>query len=93
MSDATSAPPQQVPLHLLSPEALQGIIESYVLRAGMDDVAADIPLETKIQQVRRQLDQGSVKIVFDPLTESVTLLTENEWRLRQRQHSAGLASI
>ena len=50
-------PPIVVPFTELSPDALAGVIESYVLREGTDYGERDVSLETKVMQVRRQLER------------------------------------
>lgn len=72
-------PPVEIPLEALSEDALNGIIESFVQREGTDYGVNEIALDTKMQQIRKQLQRGDVKVVFDPDSESVTLLTKNEW--------------
>ena len=67
-------PPVEVPSGELSPEALRGVAESFVLREGTDYGERDVPFEAKVQQVLRQLERGEAKILFDPVTESVTLV-------------------
>ncbi|MGE3541384.1 MAG: YheU family protein [Candidatus Tectimicrobiota bacterium] len=62
-----------IPHHLLSPEALTGVIEAFVTREGTDYGDQDIPLATKVRQVRQQLDEGTAVIVYDAETESCTL--------------------
>lgn len=74
--------PVAIPLEQLSREAVSGIIEEFVRREGTDYGSAEIAYDTKIQQVRRQLDQGEAVIVFDPNTESVQLLTRQEFKRR-----------
>jgi uncharacterized protein YheU (UPF0270 family) len=58
----------------LSPEALRGVIENFVLREGTDYGHRDIDIEEKVAAVKRQLERGEARIVYDPSTESVTLL-------------------
>ncbi len=74
----------EIPLESVSADALQGLIESYVLREGTDYGTQEIGLDTKTAQVLKQLQKGDVKIVFDPSTESIDLLTARELRLRQK---------
>ena len=62
-----------IPHHMLSPEALHSVIEAFVTREGTDYGAHDIPLATKVLQVRQQLDAGTAVIVYDQETESCTL--------------------
>ncbi|MBX3274919.1 MAG: YheU family protein [Sandaracinaceae bacterium] len=63
-----------VPLERLSEAALLGLIDDFVLREGTDYGHDDIPLERKRADVRRQLERGEVRIVFDPRTETCTLV-------------------
>lgn len=69
----TPLPPVVVPHTELSPDALTGVIESFVLREGTDYGERDVPFETKVAQVRRQLERREADIVFDPNTESVSI--------------------
>ena len=66
--------PVEIDPALLSPAALQGILEHYVLREGTDYGAVEASFERKIADVRRQLDRGEARILYDPRTESVTLV-------------------
>lgn len=72
-------PPVEIPADALGDETLVSVIEGFILREGTDYGSAEISLETKIEQIRRQLTQGRVKIVFDPTTQSVTLMNEKDW--------------
>jgi hypothetical protein len=49
-------------------------VESFVLREGTDYGAREFTHEQKVAQVIAQLESGDARIVFDPETESVTLL-------------------
>jgi uncharacterized protein YheU (UPF0270 family) len=67
-------PPIVVPHTDLSPEALTGVIESFVLREGTDYGERDVPFETKVLQVRRQLERREAEIVYDPQSESIAIV-------------------
>jgi uncharacterized protein YheU (UPF0270 family) len=67
--------PVAVPHTELSPEALRGVVESFVLREGTDYGERDVPFATKVAQVIRQLERGEVRIMFDPVTQSVQIVT------------------
>lgn len=67
-----------IPHQQISPEALQGLMEEFVTRSGTDYGEVEISLQNKVEQVRRQLERGDVVIVFDPATESVSLLSREE---------------
>jgi len=66
--------PIVVPYTELSPEALRGVIESFVLREGTEYGDRDVALDDKVSQVTRQLRRGEAQIVFDPESESIDLV-------------------
>ena len=78
-----------VPYRDISPDALQGLLEDFVTRQGYDTTEVDAGLEDWVQQVRQQLVKGELTIVFDPLTESVTILTKQEYRKRVQEAALG----
>jgi uncharacterized protein YheU (UPF0270 family) len=59
-----------VPWQQLRPETLRALIEEFVSRDGTDYGAREADFETKVRQVRRLLESGQAKVVFDPETES-----------------------
>lgn len=83
MSEDANLKPVEIPREALSKEALHGIIDSFILREGTDYGSQEISHEAKYQQILKQLDKGHIKIVFDPESESVTLLTERDWKKLQ----------
>jgi uncharacterized protein YheU (UPF0270 family) len=64
----------EVPHAQLSPDALRGVVESFILREGTDYGEREYSLEQKVQHVMRQLDRGEARIVFDPNTETVQIV-------------------
>lgn len=66
--------PVEVPIEALSDEALRALIESFVAREGTDYGDRERRLEEKVADVRRQLDRGEARIVFDPESESVNVV-------------------
>jgi uncharacterized protein len=70
-----AADPVEVPFTALSPDALRGVAENYVLREGTDYGAREFSHEDKVLQVLESLRRGEARIVFDPVTQTVTLLT------------------
>jgi len=70
----TPLPPIVVPHTELSNDALTGVIQSFVLREGTDYGERDVDFETKVMQVRRQLERRDAEIVFDPNTESIDIV-------------------
>lgn len=66
--------PIVIPPEELSAEALRGVIESFVLREGTDYGEREHTLEQKVAQVHAQLERGQARILFDPETNTVTLM-------------------
>ena len=66
----------EIPYTQLSKDALRGVIEDFVLREGTDYGHADYSLDDKVAQVLKQLEQGKVKVMFDPEEETCTLVRD-----------------
>jgi uncharacterized protein len=64
----------EVPPSALSREALRALVEEFVTRDGTDYGAVERSLEAKVADVLRQLDRDEVCIVFDPESETTTLV-------------------
>ena len=80
MSDDSNDQPQEavvIPHKELSTGALQGVLESFVLREGTDYGERESTLEEKVSHVLRQLDRGEAQIVFDPNTETLDIVLKN----------------
>ncbi len=69
--------PVIVPPDSLSAEALQGVIERFVMREGTDYGKQEIEISRKIDSVKRQIHAGRAYIIFDPETETTTILAAN----------------
>lgn len=68
-----------IPHEQLSDDALRGLMEEFITREGTD-YGWETSLERKVEQVKAQIQRGDVVIVFDPATESVSLLTRQQAR-------------
>ena len=68
----------RIPHQMLSPDALRGVIEAFVTREGTDYGVHDVPLATKVGQVRHQLDTGTAVLVYDEDTESWTIQSTDQ---------------
>lgn len=68
----------EIPVDRLRPETLQGIIEEYVTRDGTDYGKTDIPIETKIRQVKSQLESGLAVLVYDNETQTCNILSADD---------------
>ena len=79
----------EIPHRDLSDEALRGVIESFVLREGTDYGQRDYSLEEKMAEVMRQLDRGEAVIVFDPDSETVSIVVASPPSRRARSEGPG----
>jgi len=71
----------KIPIDQLSPEAILGVIEEFVSRDGTDYGMTDVPLETKMQQVKRQLKSGQSVLVYDEAMQTCNILSAEDPRL------------
>lgn len=86
MEDEAQEPAEAVaiPHTELSADALQGVLESFVLREGTEYGAEDFSLEQKVAHVLRQLERGEARIMFDPNSETVDVAIIDA-RMRQQR--------
>ena len=59
-----------IPWQDISPEALDNLIESFVLREGTDYGEHERSLEQKVADVKRQLQSGEAELVWSELHET-----------------------
>lgn len=69
----------EVPWQEIAPATLDALLEEFVTRDGTDYGEAEFSVADKVAQVRGQLRRGDVVLVFDELTESVNLLTRQQY--------------
>ena len=65
--------PLQIPIDSLSPAALRGVVEAFVLREGTDYGPGEYSLADKVAQVLRQLERAEAELWYDPESRSVTI--------------------
>ncbi len=70
MHHVNSKPAIKVPSTSLSPDALRGIVEAFVLREGTDYGHHDYSLEEKCRAVERAIARGEAEIWFDSETRT-----------------------
>jgi uncharacterized protein YheU (UPF0270 family) len=66
--------PIVIPHRELSPDALRGVMESFVLREGTDYGEREVSLDQKVAQVLRQLERGEAQIIFDATLQSIDIV-------------------
>lgn len=69
-----------IPWQQVSPETLENLIETFVLREGTDYGEQERSLVDKVADVRRQLESGEVVLVWSELHESVNIMLRKEFR-------------
>ena len=73
-ADQEPAEPVVVPHGELSPDALLGVVESFVLREGTDYGERDVSHADKVAQVMRQLERGEAQIMFEPVSGTIHIV-------------------
>lgn len=68
----------EIPAELLSPEALTGVLESIVLREGTDYGERELAFDEKVGRLRAAVQRGEARIVFDPESESLTVVLTDQ---------------
>ncbi|MBP2168619.1 uncharacterized protein YheU (UPF0270 family) [Erwinia toletana] len=69
-----------IPWQQLTPEALENLIESFVLREGTDYGEQERSLAGKVEDVRRQLKSGEIVLVWSELHETVNIMPRTRIR-------------
>ncbi|QEZ93637.1 MULTISPECIES: YheU family protein [Proteus] len=69
-----------IPWKDLSTEALDNLIESFVLREGTDYGIQEKTLEQKVADVKKQLKSGEAVLVWSELHESVNIMPASQFR-------------
>ncbi|NOH50510.1 YheU family protein [Vibrio rotiferianus] len=62
-----------IPWQDIAPETLENLIREFVLREGTDYGSVEVSLQSKIEQVKSQLEKGEAVIVFSELHETVDI--------------------
>jgi uncharacterized protein YheU (UPF0270 family) len=62
-----------IPWQSLSDDALNSIIQEFVLREGTEYGASEVSLEQKVEQVLAQIKSGKVAISYNKETSTTTL--------------------
>ena len=66
-----------IPWQDISPDALDNLIESFVLREGTDYGEHERSLADKVADVKQQLKSGEAVLVWSELHETVNIMPRN----------------
>ena len=67
-----------IPWQSIAPDTLDNVIEAFVLREGTDYGQVEVDLADKVLQVKAQLAQGLVVLVYSELHESVDIIPKRK---------------
>jgi uncharacterized protein YheU (UPF0270 family) len=70
----------EVPHAALSADALDGLVDEFITREGTDYGPREHTFDEKRASVLRLIKAGTVVIVFDPESESTTLVRKDDLR-------------
>ena len=63
-----------IPLEQLTPQALQGVIDAFILREGTDYGHQEFTLDEKRGRVRAMLQRGEAQICYYPENEHIDIV-------------------
>jgi len=66
--------PLEIPFERVNPETLRLMVEEFVTREWSELGDSGFTLETKVEQVMRQLQDKRARIVYDGATESWNII-------------------
>lgn len=69
-----------IPISDISSEALKGLLEEYVSRDGTDYGAVEASIDEKIEDLRKQLDSGELKILFNEETREFDIAMREQMK-------------
>lgn len=69
-----------IPVEKLDKEVLHNLIEEFITREGTDYGLYEVDLAEKVKQVKQQLVIKEVLIIFDEATETVNLVTQQQYK-------------
>lgn len=69
-----------IPWQDISPETLDSLVESFVLREGTDYGEQERSLAQKVADVKRQLQNGEAVLVWSELHETVNIMPRGQFR-------------
>lgn len=75
-----------IPVEKLSTDAVHGLIEEFITREGTDYGEVEFSLTDKVEQVKAQLSNGEVVVVFDAVLESVSIKTRRDADKAEREY-------
>lgn len=69
-----------IPFQSLTIETLDNLLKEHIYREGTNYGEHDISIETQVDQLKQQLRQGDIVLVYSEIHESVNLLPKNQFQ-------------
>ncbi|MGH1440447.1 MAG: YheU family protein [Cellvibrionaceae bacterium] len=69
-----------IPPDKINDETLQNLMEAFITREGTDYGDVELALEDKVSLLKSQLISGEVLITFDAASESINLVTKQDYQ-------------
>ena len=73
---AAATPPVVIPHEALAPETLHAMLIDFVSRDGTDYGFFEVATSTKLEAVLSKISRGEAYIVFEPDSETFTILSK-----------------
>jgi len=70
-----------IPVSQLNDDTLNAVIREYIMREGTDYGSFEVTLDSKISQVRMQLEKGDVILTYDSYLRSCNILPRDSKEL------------
>ena len=74
-----------IPWQQIPAATLDNLLAEYASRDGTDYGLVEVSLQTKVEQIRTQLQSGKVVIVFSELHATVNIMLAAEFASNERQ--------
>ncbi len=62
----------------LTPQALLGVVDNFILREGTDYGQEEMDYDQKREALMRKINNGEAVITFDADTQTITILSKEE---------------
>lgn len=77
----------EIPAARLDPDTLQGLLEEFASRDGTDYGEVELTLAEKTGNLRRQLQQGELLLLFETESEQWDLVNSDQARALLQGHA------
>ncbi|WP_413701151.1 YheU family protein [Psychromonas sp. KJ10-10] len=74
-----------IPYQSIDNETLYNLVESFILREGTDYGEVEFSLKDKCKKVLSQIKSGEVLILYSELSESITLITKQQFNMQMNE--------